>query len=74
MVYIEVVMSFQYSYKPSYYPSAAFGENKFGEYLVKLQEMKKWCTEQNFINFSYAHGVFMFDNEKDYMMFLLRWS
>jgi hypothetical protein len=67
-------MSFKYSYKPRYYPTSIDTGNEFKEYLVKLQEMKKWCDEQKFIHYNYAHGMFMFDREEDYTFFLLRWE
>jgi hypothetical protein len=67
-------MSFPYRYKPPYNPNEYHTRVELEEYIAKLKEMQAWCDEQKMDHWGYAHGVFMFSFEKDYMMFLLRWS
>lgn len=67
-------MSFAYSYKPPYLPKAFDTQVEFRAHLDKLQEMQKWCDAQKMDHWGYAHGVFMFSFEEDYMMFMLRWA
>ena len=65
----------KYQYKPLYLPTIEeYGTGAFQKYLRELREMQNWCAEQKMDHWSYHKGIFMFDREEDYMMFLLRWQ
>ena len=67
-------MSFPYKYKPPFNADQSHTQVTMREYTAKLKEMQVWCDEQKMDHWGYAHGVFMFSFEEDYMMFLLRWQ
>ena len=44
------------------------------EFIEERQAMIGWCKDQNFERWGLQGNTFWFFNEKDYMLFMLRWS
>ena len=43
-------------------------------YSTKLEEMSNWCYEQRWDHWGTEGNTFWFFYEKDYMLFMLRWT
>jgi len=48
--------------------------SKHTEYADLFREMSNWCSDQKFDHWGTEGNTFWFCYEKDYLMFLLRWS
>lgn len=44
------------------------------ELITRMKEMSYWCAEQKFDHWGQEGRTFWFKFEKDYLLFMLRWS
>lgn len=49
-------------------------EYRMADHGVRFREMSDWCSEQKFDHWGTEGNTFWFYYERDYMLFMLRWS
>lgn len=50
------------------------GRTDWDSYVTRHREMVDWCSEQTFSRWGVEGNTFWFFYERDYMLFMLRWS
>lgn len=48
--------------------------SEWNDYKTCFQEMTNWCHDQKFDHWGTEGNTFWFYYERDYMLFMLRWS
>lgn len=63
---------FEYTVPPP--KTFSYRDDRWKEYVSKQHEMTNWCAEQKFDHWGTEGNTFWFYYEKDYMLFMLRWT